>query len=133
MEIIDAYTAGLIDGEGTITMSRNKSTDKFRHPVVSMSSTTYGLLQFLKDNYGGVICKQKTYNVKHKQAWSWRITHNTAIDCLLRVEKYLLEPEKKRRSIIITKVYKNITHRNGKYNNEEIRIKKDFENNFLNR
>ena len=40
MEVLDAYVAGLIDGEGTITLSHNNKGDAYRTPVVSMTSTT---------------------------------------------------------------------------------------------
>lgn len=40
MKVTLDYVAGIIDGEGTITLSRMRKTDKWRTPVISVSSTT---------------------------------------------------------------------------------------------
>jgi len=53
VEVLDAYVAGLIDGEGTITLSHDNSGDAYRAPVVSMTSTTRELVDLLHDEYGG--------------------------------------------------------------------------------
>lgn len=68
MEIneIFAYTAGLIDGEGSILLSKLRPTE-FRTPVISLTSTSFEFLSFLKLNYGGYICKQKTYKSHYKK------------------------------------------------------------------
>ena len=73
------YLAGLIDGEGTITLSKKHKNDKFRTPVISCSSTTYELVEYLKQNYGGFISKHKVYQNHHRQAWSWQTSHLNAI------------------------------------------------------
>lgn len=54
-QIIYAYTAGIIDGEGTITLTKIHSSNEFRYPVVSVSSTTYSFLEYLKLHFGGTI------------------------------------------------------------------------------
>ncbi|MFU8891016.1 MAG: hypothetical protein ACNA76_05070 [Anaerosomatales bacterium] len=53
-DLLDAYAAGLIDGEGTVTLSRNHS-GKMRSPVISMTSTTPEVLRFMQERYGGSI------------------------------------------------------------------------------
>ena len=45
-QIIYAYTAGIIDGEGTITLTKTHSHNEFRYPVLSMTSTTYSFLEY---------------------------------------------------------------------------------------
>ena len=125
--MIDAYAAGLIDGEGSIQLDKGS---RFRYPVVSMASTTYELLSFMKENYGGSISSKKLYKENHKESWSWCVTHDRAIDTLARVVVYLREPTKKRKAELILAEYKLLTPRNGKYTEEAARLKLDFENRF---
>lgn len=129
---VSAYIAGLIDGEGSIGLDFKSSNDKFRRPVISIGSTTLELLQFVKFYYGGCISKHKLYKEHHKQSWVWKICNDKAIQFLQSIQQYLIVPEKKKRSELITKEYKQVTKRNGKYTKEQIIIKKDFENRFFN-
>lgn len=131
MEINHSYAAGLIDGEGTITLSKNKSSDKFRKPAISVSSTTYELLQFLKNHYGGSISRHKTYQDHHKESWSWKLSYNKAIDFIQIILPYLKEPEKVRRCTLIITEYKTLTPRNGKYTEELSQLKENFEYRFF--
>ena len=125
------YTAGLLDGEGTITLSRGSSTSKFRHPVVSVTNTSYELIDFLHKTFGGTVCTQKVYKQHHKQSWVWKIAYNSAINFLEMIRPYMKEVSKCNRSDMILLEYKNITNRNGKYTKEEIDIKLKFETAFL--
>lgn len=129
---IKYYIAGIIDGEGTITLSsENPKTKKMRIPVVSVSSTTLPLLDFLKLHYGGSISKHKVYQSHHKQSWSWKVRYNGAIKLCSDVVDILIEPEKRRRADLLINVYPKVTKRNGKYTEEELISKKEFEEIFL--
>jgi hypothetical protein len=125
----DIYTAGLFDGEGTVTLATAKG--KFRYPVVSVSSTTHSLLEFLKKTYGGHISKHKTYKDHHLQSWSWKATHNAALFFLEKILPYLKEPKKRHRALLLTQKYKKVTRRNGKYSKEQLREKLVFEQQFF--
>ena len=63
------YTARIIDGEGTITLTKVHSTDKFRAPAVEVTSTTYAMLQKMKDLFGGSISTITKQAEHHKQAY----------------------------------------------------------------
>lgn len=39
------YLAAIIDGEGTITLTKDK---EFRYPVIQVTSTTYEIVDYLK-------------------------------------------------------------------------------------
>lgn len=125
----DIYTAGLFDGEGTVTLAT--ANGKFRYPVVSVSSTTYSLLEFLQNNYGGHISKHKTYKAHHMQSWSWKTTHNSALLFLEKILNYLKEPEKQRRALLLTQRYKKVTRRNGRYSKKQQEEKLAFEYQFF--
>ncbi len=125
----DIYTAGLFDGEGTVTLAT--SNGKFRYPVVSVSSTTLILLEFLQQHYGGHISIHKKYQSHHHNAWSWKTTHGNALIFLEKILPYLKEPEKRRRAILLTQKYKTVTPRNGKYSKEQLEAKHTLEQEFF--
>ncbi len=125
----DIYTAGLFDGEGTVTLAT--ANGKFRYPVVSVSSTTLCLLAFLQQTYGGHISKHKAYQDHHKPSWSWKTTHDNALVFLEKILPYLKEPEKLRRAILLTQNYKSVTQRNGKYTSRQLELKLALEQEFF--
>lgn len=49
------YLAAIIDGEGTVTLTKGSS---FRYPTIEISSTTLEIVEYLKDHFGGVISKR---------------------------------------------------------------------------
>lgn len=132
--VLDYYTAGIIDGEGTITLTIKKSAlnnRNFRMPVVSVSSTTLEILTFLKENYGGHISSHKIYKDHHKQSWSWKLTYNDAIDLCEKIHPLLLEPEKRRRAKMLVTEYRSVTKRNGRYTESDLEAKHNFQERFL--
>lgn len=126
-----AYAAGLFDGEGTVTLSKQKASAKFRTPTVSVSSTTLSLLEFLKELFGGSIVAQKVYQDHHKQSWSWKLDYNRALNFLCQILPFMREPDKIRRAKLLLEVYPSITPRNGKYTEEMIQSKLEFEHEFF--
>ena len=131
MDNSSAYIAGIIDGEGTITLSRFSKTAKYRYLVVSVSSTTIQILEFLQSKYGGSISKQKVYKKHHKQSWSWKLESRRALGLLCDVLPFLLEPEKARRARLALSRYLEVTPRNGKYTEEMSEAKLAFEAEFF--
>ena len=130
-QIIYAYVAGLIDGEGTITLTKINSNKKFRYPVLSLTSTTYSFLEYLKSNFGGTICPNKVYKDNHRPSWHWKLIGNKTIDLLIHILPYMLEPDKKYRGNLIVNEYLNLTPRNGKYTADMEKLKYDFEYRFF--
>ncbi len=124
------YTAGIIDGEGTITLTR-LSKKQHKSPIVSCSSTTIEILEYLKEIYGGFISKHKVYKEHHLQSWSWKLGSNKAIELLELIQPLLKEPKKSKRARFILDKYKSCTPRNGKYSNELKQLKEKFEEEFF--
>lgn len=134
MELTDiekGYIAGILDGEGTITLTRIKANE-YRAPVVSVTSTTIEILEYLQERCGGSISQQAKKEEHHKDSWSWKIIRNKAIELLEQVSDYLLVPEKKYRADLIISQYKTVTPRNGRYNEERKKLKEKFEEDFFN-
>jgi len=130
-EIKLSYIAGLFDGEGTVTLSRNNKNDKYRAPVVSMSSTSIELLEFLSSEFGGSIVNQKVYKEHYKKSWSWKLQRRNCIYFLNSILPYMREEEKVRRANLICNEYIKITPRNGKYSDEIKTAKLEFERTFF--
>jgi hypothetical protein len=126
-----AYMAGIIDGEGTITLTRVNKTDSYRTPVVSVSSTSYEILEFIHKHYGGAIVNHKTYQKHHKQSWVWKITYDKAIQLVSDVYPYLTDPTKRYRADLLISKYKKVTVRNGRYTEKQKQAKLQFEQDFF--
>src|ERR1035437_5263201 len=127
------YTAGLFDGEGTVSLSKSRENKYgFRYSSVSLSSTTPELIQFMKENFGGCICIQKKTKPNHSQSYNWRIGRNASLNFLITISPYIKEPSKIYRTNLIISEYKKLTPRNGRYSQEMILKKKDFESRFFN-
>lgn len=125
------YIAGLIDGEGSISLMKDRASSKFRYPCVEMTSTTLPMLEKIKELAGGTIVTQKTYKSNYKQSWHYQVRSDKAIALLEEVKDYLLEPKKKYRAELICSTYKSVTPRNGKYSDEMLQKKLKFEEDFF--
>lgn len=127
-----AYLAGIIDGEGTITLTRMHSNEN-RKPVITIASTDLELLVYLKDLVGGVISNKKNYKPnKHKSSYTLSIKKKETVFYLLSsILPYLKIPTKLKRAEFIVNNYNNVTPRNGKYTIEDLIKKKEFEEGFF--
>jgi hypothetical protein len=60
-----AYIAGIIDGEGTVTLSRLHANEN-RRLVVSIANAEINLLQFVHEEVGaGKVTRKKTPSIRH--------------------------------------------------------------------
>jgi hypothetical protein len=130
VELLDAYFAGLIDGEGTITLLHSHRT-KTRTPVVSLTTTTPELVLLLQQRYGGHIRRQKTYSPSHRPAFVWSVRYDAALSMLRLIRPHLVVHEKRRRADLLLDRYKAVTPRNGKYDAQRLEAKLAFEQEFF--
>jgi len=126
-----AYLAGLLDGEGSVLLTRNSKKAMWRWPQLSIASTTFELLDWCKINFGGSICSHKTYKSHHKPHWSWRLQGNNALKVLSLILPYMKEPSKVLRARMLVEEYPELTSKNGKYSSDQILAKQEFETRFL--
>lgn len=125
-----AYAAGLMDGEGSILLSRTHKNAK-RSPCVSITSTSKELIDFLSHNFGGFVVNQKTYAEHHKQAWIWSVKRRLALQFLELVRPFMHEAEKVRRADLLLTYYLKVTPRNGKYSERTLRMREALEESFF--
>lgn len=73
MEVVEkAYLAGIIDGEGTVTLTRHHKNET---PTarVSVANNNLKLLEWIKSIVGGVIVSKKKYKTHHRDSYVWYV------------------------------------------------------------
>ncbi|MCM3667996.1 LAGLIDADG family homing endonuclease [Mesobacillus maritimus] len=127
-----SYIAGIIDGEGTITLTRMHRREH-RRPCITIASTDKELLFYLQTITGGTISDKKNYSPnKHKDSYTLTIKNKDSVLMILRsVEFYLRVTKKRKRALWILNNYEKVTPRNGKYSSEMLNKKLEFEKEFF--
>lgn len=126
-----AYLAGIVDGEGTITLTRRNAFRVHRYAAITISSCELSLLKYVLRIVGvGSITNKVTYNPKHSPEYTYRVYGRQAIDVIGIVIPYLRSYKKKRAELIYSK-YLKLTPRNGKYTQVMLRRKEKFVNKFF--
>ena len=124
-----AYLAGLIDGEGTIALTRRHAYEH-RHVVVSISSTELELLAWTKETTGvGKITRKRTVSDRHAPGLTYSVSNRQALDVLGAVAPYL-RSYKRFRANLVLQHYLALTPRNGKYNVKLADARRRFEETF---
>jgi hypothetical protein len=115
--VLIGWAAGIIDGEGSVMFSRRGSGGR-RLPVVSVTSTSSEMLQYLQQNFGGSVSHHTSRSERWNEAWSWKLCYDRALRFLRLVTPYLVETKKRARAEYLLAGYKDLTPRNGKYTPE---------------
>jgi hypothetical protein len=115
-----AYLAGIIDGEGTVTLTKHHRNET-PSPSVSVANNNLELLEWIKGLVGGTIISKKKRKVHHHDSYAWTIRSDKAIKLLKDIKRYLIV--KKPQADLIIKKYKSVTHRSGKYTPEMLEKK----------
>jgi intein/homing endonuclease len=109
-----AYIAGLMDGEGTVSLSRRHKADQ-RQLVISISSTERELLEFVCQVLAaGRITSKRTYNAAHTPSFTFAICNRQALELLKQITPYL-RGYKRHRAQLVLDNYVALTPRNGRY------------------
>jgi LAGLIDADG-like domain len=126
-----AYLAGIIDGEGSITLTRLHDKEH-RRPCITVASTDLELLEYLKILTNGHITKKKNYHPdRHQNSFTLSIkTKNHVLDTLKHIFPFLRVEKKKKRAGWILEHYDRVTIRNGKYSSDSLKQKLAFEEEF---
>jgi hypothetical protein len=127
---VAAYIAGIIDGEGTITLSRRHANEN-RQLVVSIANTERGLLEFVLDATGvGKITRKRVASDKHTPSFAYSVSNQQALELLRSISMYL-RSYKSARANLILREYKKLTPRNGKYTDAIKQKRASFEEQLL--
>jgi hypothetical protein len=85
-----AYVAGVVDGEGSLSLAGAISMSKNGTPYwtyqvgVGIYNTSRPLMEWLVTNFGGEFAARKR-SPKHKQCYRWRLENNEKREAFLRV------------------------------------------------
>jgi hypothetical protein len=121
-----AWTAGIMDGDGCISMKGNSGP--FKAPIVVIDNTDLEILDYLILLYGGGLTKKKVYSDKHRQAWSWRIYGSQKVIAFLSaILPYMKCQAKRERASVIVNQWPKVNRRNGCYSEDQKRAKLDLE------
>ncbi len=125
-----AYIAGLMDGEGTITLSRRHRNEN-RQLVLSISSTERYLLEYVQNATSmGQITSRRVYSNKHSPSYTYTLSNRQALQIIARIAPYL-RSYKARRAALVLREYLALTPRNGKYSAEFRVLREHFVATFL--
>lgn len=127
-----AYLAGIIDGEGSITLTRIHRNEN-RRPCITISSSDKELLIYIQKIAGGNIIPKKNYlPERHKDSYSLNIRNKREVfKALKMIAPFLRIKQKRKRAEWILQFYNSVTPRNGKYTNQMLKKKLLFEEGFF--
>jgi hypothetical protein len=125
-----AYLAGLVDGEGTISLSRRHANER-RQLVISISSTELELVDWPVRATGvGKVTRKRTSSDKHAPSLTYSVSNRQALAVLEQIAPFL-RTYKKLRARLALDQYLSLTPRNGRYS-ERLSVQREaFERAFL--
>lgn len=125
-----AYLAGIIDGEGTVTLTRTHRGEN-RRPVVSISSTELPLLIYVRSVIGaGRITNKRRARVHHSPSFAYTLFSRQALSLLGRISSYLRTYKCERARLLVDE-YLLVTPRNGRYTPHQRQARQEFEDRFF--
>ena len=120
-----AYLAGIIDGEGSIALTK-KHKGKMPSPQLNVSNNNLELLEYIQNITNcGYIREKKRSKPHHNQSYHWQIQSVGHILRILDDVKGYLRVKKPQASLIL-KHYKEATPRNGRYTPELLEKKNNL-------
>ncbi len=127
---IAAYIAGIIDGEGTVTLSRRHANEQ-RQLVVSIANTELPLLEYVLEQTGtGKITRKRTVSAKHTPSFCYAVSNRQALTLLEQLHPYLRSYKRQRAELVLAN-YALLTPRNGKYTSSLAAKRAEFEKQVL--
>ncbi len=87
-----AYCAGIIDGEGSISITLRGGRGRWRpmHSLVcSVAMTSSEAIGLLENMFGGMVRVAMAKSQKHKNQWIWSISADRAEACLSKILPFL--------------------------------------------
>lgn len=120
-----AYIAGIVDGEGTITLTR-RNIYRHRYLALTISSCEPSLLEYVMKIVGaGNITTKRVYSEKHSPSYTYQIFSRQALGLIDTILPYLHTYKKKRAQLVLAN-YLKFTPRNGKYTPLLIKQRQNF-------
>ncbi len=122
----NAYFAGMVDGEGSVSVIGSLETDRKHHyfPRAIITNNHKGVCDIAKELYGGCVYQRKDMEGRTSPCYNWVITSRLADKFLRLVLPYLII--KKEQAKLVLTFYEDIYVFNGKNLSQEIRDEMAF-------
>jgi hypothetical protein len=125
-----AYIAGLVDGEGTVTLTRMHRGEN-RRLVVCISNNELSILEHvLRSVAAGRITTKRTYSPRHARSFTYQASGRQALELLRQIVPYM-KSYKAARAELALRDYVRLTPRNGRYTETGRRARTEFEKQLL--
>lgn len=105
-----SYLAGIVDGEGCISLEKRENNNY--RIVISVANTDGRLIDWIFENFGGRI-KIHNRGEIHKKSWKWIITGQKAISLIKDIIPFLIV-KKNQAELILLLDGKYINYGRGK-------------------
>jgi hypothetical protein len=112
-----AYTAGLFDGEGSISLVCNRR-NRSHSPQIAIASNDREVLSWFQKRWGGSIVTKQPRKPTHSVSYDWRLTDRRALAFLRTIRPFLVIERKIKRIDLLLDDYLACTPRNGRYTKE---------------
>ena len=124
------YLAGIIDGEGTITLSR-RNLNKHRALVITVSSTEQSILKYVQAITGvGKITNKRITKANHTPSFTYQVANRQALEILKQTVTHLRSYKADRARLALIE-YPRLTPRNGRYSPVQLQERTQFIEKFL--
>ena len=125
-----AYLAGLIDGEGTVTLTR-VHRNRQRGLVVAISNTERGILDHVREVVGGgTITNKRRSKEHHTPSFVYHLSDRRALNLLEQISPFM-KSHKAARSQLVLNDYLTLTPRNGRYSSDLLKRREAFVKQFF--
>jgi hypothetical protein len=116
-----AYCAGVFDGEGCVTLTRDKElTYRLR---LKITSTEYSVLAWIQEHFGGTINLSRKETDNNKESWDWYCKTEDQIVFLFGILPYTII---KRAQIIEALNYHFEKQNGGKLTEDEFALRERY-------
>ena len=114
-----AYLAGIIDGEGTISIMK-RGNNFF--PTVSIANTSKELMDWCKNRVGekACVCRKAPRSERHSLSYHIRWRFDAALNVAELCLPYLIIKKDHARTILM---WKSVVRRNGRYCPAELQLR----------
>ena len=126
-----AYLAGIVDGEGTVTLTKNNAADMYKRFVISVPNTDRGLVEHIHRLWGGKFISRTQRNAAWSQCFVWRVESARALEVAEVIQPFLRTASKRARVDLVLAEYALVTPRNGRYTEALEAAKRSFETRFI--
>ena len=82
-----AYLAGIVDGEGTVTLAKHHKNET-PVPSVAIANNNLEMLLWVRKRAGGIITRKKRRRFYHSESFAWSVRQDRALRFLKEIEPF---------------------------------------------